>query len=205
MRAADPSRYPQQVCRGLARLLSHGQVNSEEAQWLAKQIGSRLPPGWGAVWTERGCSKLEGTLTDQLQLVVNYLRAMEIRCVGCQVRQAGTCRQCHLGWCALWQQDKEECDVCSVSLTLTADPGAGSAKSYAQRLQAKGMKGAEVASVNMHRLGESFAVGGPKEETGSTVTTTCHRTEGGIGKRSRGGHLLHPRSALCQRDTRARG
>ena len=55
MRAADPSRYPQQVCRGLARLLSHGQVNSEEAQWLAKQIGSRLPPGWGAVWTERGC------------------------------------------------------------------------------------------------------------------------------------------------------
>jgi len=34
---------------------------------------------------ERGCSKLEGTPTDQLQLVVNYLRDMEVRCVGCQV------------------------------------------------------------------------------------------------------------------------
>ena len=39
------------------------------------------PPGWGAVWMERGCSELEGTLTAQLQQVVNYLRAMEIRCV----------------------------------------------------------------------------------------------------------------------------
>ena len=38
--AADPSRYPQPVCRGLARLLSHGNVNSEGAQWLAKHIGS---------------------------------------------------------------------------------------------------------------------------------------------------------------------
>ena len=84
-RAADPSRYPQRVCRGLAQLLSREQVNSEEAQWLAKQVGSRLSPGWGSMWTERGCSKLEGTPTDQLQLVVNYLRDMEVRCVGCQV------------------------------------------------------------------------------------------------------------------------
>ena len=30
-KAADPSRYPQQVCRGLARLLSHGRVTSEGA------------------------------------------------------------------------------------------------------------------------------------------------------------------------------
>jgi len=72
-KAADPSRYPQQVCRGLARLLSQGKVDSEGAQWLARHIGGRLPPGWGAVWMERGCSKLEGTLTDQLQLVVTYL------------------------------------------------------------------------------------------------------------------------------------
>ena len=85
-RAADPSRYPQRVCRGLAQLLSREQVNSEEAQWLAKQVGSRLSPGWGSMWTERGCSKLEETPTDQLQLVVNYLRAMEVRCVGRQVR-----------------------------------------------------------------------------------------------------------------------
>jgi hypothetical protein len=44
--AADPSRHPQQVCR---RLLSHGKVTSEGAQWLARQIGGRLPPeqcGW---------------------------------------------------------------------------------------------------------------------------------------------------------------
>jgi hypothetical protein len=115
-KAADPSRYPQQVCRGLARLLSQGKVDSEGAQWLARHIGGRLPPGWGAVWMERGCSKLEGTLTDQLQLVVTYLRVMEIRCVRCQVRQAGTCRQCHLGWCTLCQQEKEECDVCSVPI-----------------------------------------------------------------------------------------
>ncbi len=31
---------------------------------------------------ERGCSKLEGTLTDQLQLVVTYLRVMEIGVYG---------------------------------------------------------------------------------------------------------------------------
>ena len=105
---------------------------------------------------ERGCSKLEGTLTDQLQLIVSYLRVMEIRCVRCQVRQAGTCRQCHLGWCTLCQQEKEECDVCSVPMTLTTIPGAGGAKSYEQRLKAKGMKSAEVVSVNMHRLGESL-------------------------------------------------
>ena len=155
-RAADPSRYPQQVCRGLARLLSHGKVTSEGARWLARQIGGRLPPGWGAVWIERGCSKLQGTLTGQLQQVVNYLRAMEVRCVRCQVRQAGTCRQCHLGWCTLCQQEKGECDVCSVSITLTTNPGAEGEKSYTQRSQAKGMKGAEGVSVNMHRLGESF-------------------------------------------------
>jgi hypothetical protein len=59
--AADPSRYPQQVCRGLARLLSHGKVTSEGARWLARQIGGRLPPRWGSVWMERGC-KLEGAI-----------------------------------------------------------------------------------------------------------------------------------------------
>jgi hypothetical protein len=59
-RTADPSRYPQQVCRGLVQLLLCEQVDSEEAQWLAKQIGSRLPPGWGATWTERGCGELTG-------------------------------------------------------------------------------------------------------------------------------------------------
>jgi len=46
--------------------------------------------------------------------------------------------------------------VCSVPLELTADPGAGRAKSSTQRLRAKEVKGAEVTSVNMHRLGESF-------------------------------------------------
>jgi hypothetical protein len=145
-RTADPSRYPEQVCRGLAQLLSREQVNSEEAQWLAKQVGSRLPPGWEATWTERGCSELEGTPTDQLQLVVSYLRAMEVRCVECQVRYTGTCRQCHLRWCTSCQQDKEECDVCRVPLALTADPGAGRAKSSTQRLRAKGVKGATVSA-----------------------------------------------------------
>ena len=155
-RTADPSRYPQQVCRGLVQLLSHEQVNIEEAQWLAKQVGSRLPPGWGATWTERGCSELEGTPIDQRQLVVSYLRAMEVRCVECQIRYTGTCRQCHLRWCTLCQQDKEECDVCGVPLTLTADLGAGRAKSSTQRPRAKGVRDAKVTSVNMHRLGESF-------------------------------------------------
>jgi hypothetical protein len=65
--AADPSRYPQQVCRGLARLLSHGKVTREGARWLARQIGGRLLPEWGGVWMERGCSELEGTLTALLQ------------------------------------------------------------------------------------------------------------------------------------------
>ena len=89
---------------------------SEGARWLAKQIGGRLPPGWGAVWMERGCSKLEGTLAEQLQQVVDYLPSMETRCVRCQVRQTGTCRQRHLGWCTLCQQEKGECDVCSAPI-----------------------------------------------------------------------------------------
>jgi hypothetical protein len=67
--ADDPSRYPQQVCRGLAQLLSQSHVDSESARWLARQIEGRLPPGWGAVWRERGCSELQGSLADQLQLV----------------------------------------------------------------------------------------------------------------------------------------
>ena len=46
--------------------------------------------------------------------------------------------------------------MCSVPITLTANSGVGGAKSYAQRLQAKGMKSAEVVSVNMHKLGERF-------------------------------------------------
>jgi hypothetical protein len=154
-RTADPSRYPQQVCKSLAQLLSCEQVNSDEAQWLAKQIGSRLPPGWGATWTERGCGELEGTLTDQRQLVVSYMRAMEVGCAKCQVRYMGRCQQCQLKWCTLCQQDKEECDVCGVPLTFTADLGASGAKASTQR-PANRLRDAEVTIVNMHRLGESF-------------------------------------------------
>jgi hypothetical protein len=83
-RAADPSRHPQNVCRGLARLLSHGEVSCESARWLAKQIGDRLPPGWGAVWRDKGCSALEGPPTQQLRTLVDFLRDMEIRCARCQ-------------------------------------------------------------------------------------------------------------------------
>jgi CII-binding regulator of phage lambda lysogenization HflD len=46
--------------------------------------------------------------------------------------------------------------VCSVPITLTATSGVGGAKSYAQRLQATGMKSAEMVSVYMHKLGEIF-------------------------------------------------
>jgi hypothetical protein len=45
--------------------------------------------------------------------------------------------------------------TCAVFQLHSTNPGAGGAKSYAQRLQAKGMKSAEVVSVNMHKLGES--------------------------------------------------
>ena len=92
--AADPSRYPQPVCRGLARLLSHGNVNSEGAQWLAKHIGSRLPPGWGAVWKEKGCSELEGAPTDQLQrceLPTSHGNSMCIECQQDKLRKSATC------------------------------------------------------------------------------------------------------------------
>ena len=87
---------------------------------------------------ERGCSELEGTLTAPLQQVVK------------------SCRQCHLVWCTLCQQEKGECDACSVPIALTTNLGAGGAKyrgERTQRLQAKGMKGAKVVSVNMHRVG----------------------------------------------------
>ena len=60
-RIADPSKYLQQVCRELARLLSRAEVRGESARLLAKHIGDRLPPGWGAVWTDKGCSALTGT------------------------------------------------------------------------------------------------------------------------------------------------
>jgi hypothetical protein len=178
-KAADPSRYPQQVCRGLARLLSQGRVDSEGARWLARQIGGRLPPGWGAVWMERGCSTLEGTLTDQLQLVVSYLRAMENRCVRCQGRQAGACQQCHLRWYTLCQQEKEECDVCSGPIPPITDPGAGGVKSYAQRSQEKGMKGAKVVSVNLHHLRESFVekVSDRKKQSAHYVRRHMRRVE----------------------------
>jgi hypothetical protein len=147
---------------------------------------------------ERGCSKLEGTLTDWLQLEVTYLRGMEIRCVRCQLRQAGTCRQCHLGWCTLCQQEKEEFDVCSVPITLTTNPGAGGAKSYAERLQAKGMKSTEVVSVNMHRLGESFVekvsdvrrratVDGQASAPGESLEFLAHIEGGSQGPGSRDG------------------
>ena len=46
--------------------------------------------------------------------------------------------------------------MCSVPITPTANSGVGGVKSYAQRLHAKGMTSAEVVSVNMHKLGESF-------------------------------------------------
>jgi hypothetical protein len=46
--------------------------------------------------------------------------------------------------------------VCGVPLTLTADLGAGRAKASTQRPRAKWLRDAEVTSVNMHRLGESF-------------------------------------------------
>ena len=108
------------------------QVDSEEAQWLSKQIGSRLPPGWGATWTERGCGELTGTRTDQQQLVVGYLRAMEVGCVECQVRYRGTCQQCQLKWCTLCQQNREECDVCGIPLMLTADREASGEKTSTQ-------------------------------------------------------------------------
>ena len=47
-KADDPSRYQQQMCRGLAQLLSQGKVDSESAQWLAKQIGGRFSPRVGS-------------------------------------------------------------------------------------------------------------------------------------------------------------
>ncbi len=80
---------------------------------------------------------------------------MEVGCVECQVRYRGTCQQCQLKWCTLCQQDKEECDVCGVPLTLTADLGASGVKVSTQK-PAKRLRDAEVTIVNMHRLGESF-------------------------------------------------
>ena len=103
------------MCRGLARLLSHGEVSCESARWLEKQIRDRLPPGWGAVWRDKGCSELEGTPTQQLRTLVDFLRDMEIRCARCQVRHVGTYRQCHIGRCTQCQQAEEQCEVCEVS------------------------------------------------------------------------------------------
>ena len=104
---------------------------------------------------ERRCGELTGTRDDQRQLVVSYLGAMEVGCVGCQVRYRGTCQQCQLRWCTLCQQNREECDVCGIPLMLTADREASGAKTSTQR-PAKRPRDTEVMTVNMHRLGESF-------------------------------------------------
>ena len=77
-RIADPSKYPQQVYRGLARLLSRGEVRGESARLLAKHIGDRLPPGWGELRIDKGCSALTGTSDEQLRKVVYFLQEMEI-------------------------------------------------------------------------------------------------------------------------------
>ena len=64
--------------------------------------------------------------------------------------------QFHLGWCTLCQRAKGVCDVCSAPITSAADPGAEDGMYCTQRSKAKGMTGAEVSSVNMHQLVESF-------------------------------------------------
>lgn len=51
---------------------------------------------------------------------------------------------------------KGECHVCSVPIASTAKPEADDGVYYTQRSKAKGTKGNEVISVNMHRFGESF-------------------------------------------------
>lgn len=90
---ADPSKYPQQVCRGVARLLSQGEIQGESARLLVKHIGDRLSLGWGAVWRDQGCSALTGTSEEQLRKVAHFLREMEIRCKRRLARQTGTCQR----------------------------------------------------------------------------------------------------------------
>jgi hypothetical protein len=85
-----------------------------EANW-----GLRLPPGCGAVWRDKGCSELEGTPTQQLRTLVDFLRDMDIRCARCQVSHVGTCRQCHIGRCTQCQQAEGQCEVCDVSTKST--------------------------------------------------------------------------------------
>ena len=80
---------------------------------------------------------------------------MEVGCAECQVRYMGTCQQCQLKWCTLCQQNREECDVCGIPSMLTADRGVSGAKTFTQK-PAKRPRDAEVTTVNMHRLGESF-------------------------------------------------
>jgi len=122
-RIADPSKYLQQVCRELARLLSRAEVRGESARLLAKHIGDRLPPGWGAVWIDKGCSALTGTSDEQLRKVVHFLQEMEIRCKRYLARQTGTCRLCHTGWCTRCPRAEAECEICSAPVVSMAAPG----------------------------------------------------------------------------------
>ena len=78
------------------------------------------------------------------------------------------------GGCTFCQQDKEECDVCGVPLAVTVDLGAGRAKPPSQRLRAKWLRDAEVTSVNMHRLGESFVEKVSNGGRGERATPSSH-------------------------------
>jgi hypothetical protein len=145
------------VCRGLTRLLSHGDVSCESARWLAKQIGDRLPPGWGAAWIDKGSGELEGTPAQQLRTLVNFLQEMEIRCEWCKVRHIGTCQKCHIGWCTQCQQAEEQCEVCDVSIKSTTNLGDSDKGHSPPVLDGKRKKGVEtIRSVNMHQLGLNF-------------------------------------------------
>jgi hypothetical protein len=73
-RGHEPERTPitsecgHHLLQIVTNLKQGADAAAEEAGWKAADAR-----GWRAVWMERGCSKLKGTPTDQLQLVVTYL------------------------------------------------------------------------------------------------------------------------------------
>ena len=122
-----------------------------EANW------GQASPGWGAVWRDKECSELEGTPTQQLRTLVDFLRDMEIRFARCQVRHVGTCRKCHIGRCTQCQQAKERFEVCDVSTKSTPNVGGSNEEHSPLALDEKRRKGVEaIRSDNMHQLGVNF-------------------------------------------------
>ena len=119
------SKYPQQVCRGFARLLSRGgKYGARVLACWRSTLATGSPRAGGRCGQTKGVVPSQAPRTsEQLRKVVHFLQEMEIRCERCLAQQTGTCRLCHTGWCTRCPRAEAECEICSAPVASMAAPG----------------------------------------------------------------------------------